>query len=85
MSGILTFRRPQAVATRRWVFVIVASLNVAGCGWVGHQAASPVPTHKPPSTPGEGRLPSVGGSLLGPGECPAELCGGPPAGSGPAK
>ena len=35
MSGILTLRWPQAGATRHLIFVIVASLSVAGCGWGG--------------------------------------------------
>ena len=82
MSGILTFRWPQAVATRRWLLIIVASLSVAGCGWVG----PPVPTQ--PAAGAAGECPSgfcglpgqngVGGILLGPGECADGFCGGPP-------
>jgi predicted small lipoprotein YifL len=81
MSSILTFRWPQAVATRRWLLIIVAALSVAGCGWVG----PPVPTQPAAGAPGEcpdgfcgTPAQHSGGSLHVPGECPSGFCGGPP-------
>jgi hypothetical protein len=81
MSDISTFRRRQAVATRHWLVIIVASLSVAGCGWGGPLV---------PTAGGAGECPNGlcgapqlngggSGSLVSPGDCPnGEFCGGPP-------